>query len=971
MYYNTPLHYNMRLLNTFKRKLGIKILFLMVVILGIGTVFLVTMTFYRERAAFLKQNEEKAELLSSSILQGIENIMMEGKADLAKTFVFDLKTIKGVEALQILGRDGKEAFDKSAVMKVTNAEAPYFRSVIEEGKNVTYREEDRTFTFLKPLINKDRCHRCHSPELKVLGAVKVAVSLKEISTEVKKNIAQLIFIALTGILFLGIALQILLRRTVIQPIGKLAEATEKVSSGDLTPVLETKSKDEIGDLTHAMSESISHMANMVRGINDISLQVGRVSSQVAEDSRKLMEFSQIQLGSIETITGSVEELNAAIRGIASSVEGLSSSAEQTSSSILEMAASVDEVANSTVELSASVDGTSSSIEEMRASVKEVAGSVEVLSNASEETSAAMEEINATIREVEGASRESARLADKVKEDASQLGMASIEKTIEGMREIKEKVERTAEFINRLDKRSEEIGKILNVIDDVTEQTSLLALNAAILASQAGEHGKGFSVVAEEIKDLAERTAASTKEIGDLITSVQRESKGAVETMDEGLTKVEEGVKLSREAGEALRQILDSSKISSEMALSIERATVEQAKGVNQVTQSIDRIRDMVVHIAKATSEQAKGVEQIILAAEKMRDVTHHVRIATSEQSKASKQIIQTVEIVTEKIQEIANAVQEQKIGSDQIVNSIEGAKDLPKRNMDLSYEISRRINALTKATDLLNAEVGRFKVREVYIEEKALRMGVIPLEAPAEMFRRFTPLSEYLSMMLGIKVDLKIALDFEGTIEDLGKGTTQICYMTPTTYIEANKKYGVTTLVKEVLDGKPFTHSVIVAKEGSKIERIDDIRGRAFAFGDPKSTTSHLVPRTMLFDHGIDLEDLKLYRYLGHHDEVAKAVLRGDFDAGGMLEAIAFKFIPQGLRIIKVSPDIPGFNICVNRDMDPALKERIRKTILDINDLKEETRQILKAINPRQTGFIEAQDDDYSRVRNMMKTIAL
>lgn len=959
----------MGLLNIFKRKLGLKVLGLMVAILGIGTILLVAMTFYRERSTLLKQNEEKAGLLSSSIVQGIESIMMEGKADLARTFVSDLKNIKEVEKLQILGKDGFEAFEPAGIKG--KVEEGHLRTVIETGRDITYRDRNSTLTFLKPLINRDRCHGCHSPEIKVLGAVKVSVSLKEISTEIKKNIVQLILISLTGILFLGIALQILLRRTVIEPIGKLAEVTNKISEGDLTQTLDVISKDEIGTLSNAMNESIFHMGSMVTGINDISRQVGRVSSQIAEDSRRLMEFSQIQLGSIDTITGSIEELNAAIRGIASSIEGLSSSAEQTSSSILEMAASVDEVAHSTIELSSSVDNTSSSIEEMRASVKEVAGSVEILSKASEETSAAVEEINATIKEVESASKESAGLADKVKEDASRLGMASIEKTIEGMKEIKEKVGKTAEFINRLSKRSEEIGKILNVIDDVTDQTSLLALNAAILASQAKEHGKGFSVVAEEIKDLAERTAASTKEIADLIASVQKEAKGAVEAMDEGLIKVDEGVKLSKEAGESLRQILESSRRSSEMALSIERATVEQAKGVRQVVESMDRIKEMIVHIARATSEQAKGVEQIVLAAEKMRDITQHVRLATSEQSKASKQITQTVEVVTEKIQEIAQAIQEQKIGSDQIVNSIEGAKDLPRMSMDIAFEIGRRIDALTKATDLLKAEVGKFKIREVYAEKKILRMGVIPLESPAEMFRRFAPLSEYLSRTIGMKVDLKIALDFEGTIDDLGNGITQICYMTPTTYIEANQKYGVIPLVKEVLDGKPFTHSVLVAKEGGKVERIDDIRGRTFAFGDPRSTTSHLLPRSMLLEAGIDLKDLKLYRYLGHHDEVAKAVLKGDFDAGGMLESIAYKFVPHGLKIIKVSPDIPGFNICVTKDMDPALRERIKMVLLDINYQKEEMREILNSINPRQTGFIEAYDDDYSGIRKMMKMISV
>jgi methyl-accepting chemotaxis protein len=101
-------------------------------------------------------------------------------------------------------------------------------------------------------------------------------------------------------------------------------------------------------------------------------------------------------------------------------------------------------------------------------------------------------------------------------------MASIGKAIDGMKEIKASVENTAGYIRKLGGRSEEIGQILNVIDEITDQTTLLALNAAILAAQAGEHGKGFSVVADEIKNLAERTSVSTQEIGELIQSVQQE-----------------------------------------------------------------------------------------------------------------------------------------------------------------------------------------------------------------------------------------------------------------------------------------------------------------------------------------------------------------------------------------------------------------------------------------------------------------
>jgi methyl-accepting chemotaxis protein len=133
-------------------------------------------------------------------------------------------------------------------------------------------------------------------------------------------------------------------------------------------------------------------------------------------------------------------------------------------------------------------------------------------------------------------------------------MTAVKEAIVGMQNIKETVEATAAVVNRLGKRSHEIGQILKVIDEVTDQTSLLALNAAILASQAGEHGKGFAVVAEEIKDLAERTAASTQEIAGLIASVQEETAESVQAMGRGLKAVERGVDLVNVTSDVLEQV---------------------------------------------------------------------------------------------------------------------------------------------------------------------------------------------------------------------------------------------------------------------------------------------------------------------------------------------------------------------------------------------------------------------------------
>ncbi|MDZ4383704.1 MAG: methyl-accepting chemotaxis protein, partial [Thermodesulfovibrionia bacterium] len=336
--------------------------------------------------------------------------------------------------------------------------------------------------------------------------------------------------------------------------------------------------------------------------------------------------------------------------------------------------------------------------------------VNVLSSASEETASAVNKIATTIKGVEDNVNESAKVSENVKKDARDLGIKAIEKTIGGMSRIKESVEATGVIINKLGERSQQIGKILTVIDDVTDQTNLLALNAAIIAAQSGEHGRGFAVVANEIKDLAERTSFSTKEISQMIESIQKEVGDAVNAMKDSSKNVIEGMNLSRDANSALNKILNSADKSAQMSKDIEKATTEQAKELHQVNKSVQSITDMVRQIAYATQEQTKGSEQIIGSVEKMRDISRQVRQAITEQTKGSKQINDTVESVNQKVHLIVRATKEQETGSEQIVHSIEQIRDITLLNLDSFTEIKKTIDTLVDQADILKAEVRKFVI---------------------------------------------------------------------------------------------------------------------------------------------------------------------------------------------------------------------------------------------------------------------
>ncbi len=948
-----------------RERLELKILTLVLVLLVIGILAAGIMVLMIEKKSLYSISESSLESTADIIAHDIVRTMLEGKADDTKAMMQELKGLKGIEEIAVIHYDGRHAFSKDSAP----AESAVMKQITESRIPVQVPGVKK-MTFYRPLENEEQCKACHMNDPAILGAVKISLSIEKDYDRAVKLIGLVIGLAiLASILFSGV-LWYMLRRMVIKPVRAVEEAAEKLADGDMSFPVEVSGTDEIGRASAAIRLSLFSLSDILKRVKDMTKRVNHLVAEVEDESRKVIEGATLETEAVGNISASVKEMNAAISDIADSTEGLAASAEQTSASMDEMVTSIAEMTNRTQDLSAAVDATSSSIEELSATIKEVAYNSTELASAAQDTQSAILEIASSVREVENRSKESAQLSEQVKRDAATFGMTSIEKTMNGMQEIKRSVEKTADYIQKLGGRSEEIGKILNVIDDITDQTTLLALNAAILAAQAGEHGKGFSVVADEIKQLADRTSLSTQEIGSLIQSVQQEVSDAVDAMKEGLKSVETGFRVTSEAADALRKIVESSTRSSEMAAAIQRTTTEQSQATVLVSQAMERVLNMVSQIAKATTEQSKGIQLIMRATEKIRDVSGHLHTATGEQSLNSRQISQAIEVVSDKSHQISRAVHEQKIGSNQIWMSVEKIKDVPRLNKERSFRLNQLVKDVHKDAELASTEMERFK----FVDETAsgaLRMGVVPIESPAVMFRNFTPLAEYLGKVMKRRVDLKVAVDFPSAIADLEQGVTQFCFMGPSTYVAAHTRFGAKVLAKALNDGKPVHHAVIVTREDSGITSLEDIKGRSFAFGDINSTSGHIVPRIMLLDAGIDVKDLQYFNYLGHHEEVLKALLHGDFDAGGVMEKAAQKHRDKGIRLLAFSEDIPEFSICASPRNDALVMEEVKQALLQLDASAAEGARVLKAINENYTGFAAATDDDYTGIRDMMFRIGL
>lgn len=804
--------------------------------------------------------------------------------------------------------------------------------------------------------------------LSVIAAFAAGFLASGHQTDVLSRLSWMTTGGLLGLALFGAVCWISMRLAFLKPLHALRNGAAKMTGGDLSFEIDLGRKDAIGSLQEAIKESLGSVSGILRRVGEVTGRVAGASERIEKESGRVVGYTEKEASALLEISSSVEELNASIKGIGGSVEVLSATAQESAASMQEMTAGVQSVGSIVQELSDSAETTNTSIHELSLTLGNVARGAGELADVTDTTLTAVEQIIGSINAIEQQVRESARLSERVTTEASSAGVSSMEKSNGGMERIKGAVEHTAQALQVLGDRSEEIGKILTVIDDLTARIKLLALNAAILSAQSGEKGKGFSVVADEMKGLAEKTAASTGEIAALIAAVRGDVKSANDCMKEALVTVAEGAALSGEVSGAFGKVVESAHASSKMLLSIERITGEQAQSALLVSDSVQKVREMVGTMARATLKQTKGIEAIIQSAERIKDVSLHVQTCTDQQMETSRMIAKAVEAVSDHSRQIAKAIDEQRAGTDQIWKSVEQIKDIPRHSRDIAFGVNRTLREVVRDVELIQFEMGRFTLHRE--DPELIRLGIMPQESAVAMYKRYAPLAGYLSERLKRKVELRVAPNFEAALRDLAEGVTSLCSMTSMIYIEARKKFQADTLVCVQRDGKSWHHSVIVARSDARVGSVRELRGKSFAFVDEKAAAGYVIPRAMLLAEGVQLEDLGYYNFAGAHDEVAKAVLRGEFDAGGMMESTAKKYREQGLKVVKTSDKVPEWNICCG-NLPAELKGALRQALLELDESTLEGAAVLQAIEAGCSGFAPSADSDHDGMRKMLHSVGL
>ena len=411
-------------------------------------------------------------------------------------------------------------------------------------------------------------------------------------------------------------------RSITEPLTHLMTVTREIGdSGDLDQNIDIHRNDEIGALATTFNNMVAYLKEMASV--SMSVAEGDLTVEVVPRSKR------------DTLGNAFLRMS---HGLQQLVRTTRNSAGQVSAGSNQVAGAADESAKVSVQASSAIEEVTSTMHEMSINVQNVVKNTQLQASSVAETSASIDQMVTSIQRVADTAKVLLDIANRSREEVV-TGIQTMEKATDGLNRTNQAIQSSAEIINVLGHRADDIGKIIEVIDDLAEQTNLLALNAAIEAARAGEHGLGFAVVADEVRKLAEKSTQSTKEIADLIQSIQREARQAVENMERSTRIVEEGLNLGNELGSALHKISNVVTEVYKFSQEIGAATNEQSVGSAQIAKATGRLTEITQEINSAVEEQASGAQAVVRAMDKMRELVQQSASSSTELSAAAEQML--------------------------------------------------------------------------------------------------------------------------------------------------------------------------------------------------------------------------------------------------------------------------------------------------------------------------------------------
>ena len=474
------------------------------------------------------------------------------------------------------------------------------------------------------------------------------------------------YIALGG--GIGIAIIIVglmygwLRTIVLRGIGRCVEIFEAMGSGDLSQRINWHGHDLLGRLGQAIDQFADQISGIIRRIQRASLTVQTRSEQSSHIALQVDSRVKEELAALSQALQYSNDLAGAAGTVADNAEAVARRVSDISSAVAEMTASIQEMDQNLLNLATVVEQAVANTQEMSASIVQVAGNADRVRS----------ESNVTDQQVREGRNEVLALSK---------GMGSISDTVADV----------VTEMQSLDGASRQIGEILGLIEEIADQTNLLALNAAIEAARAGEHGRGFAVVADEVRKLAENSASSTKQIGQLVADIQRRTSAVLE-------RTARANNLVQNNAESARNVTTM---------------------IETISTRVTEVAQLVSEISIATTEQARASEELARASEQMGAMTHEAAATMREQAITSNQILESVSEIENRTAQVARASTEQGGSIKALGTRIEQSSELGEKNSEAIGTMATSADDVQSQASELREMVGQFHTGQLAFEDGA------------------------------------------------------------------------------------------------------------------------------------------------------------------------------------------------------------------------------------------------------------